>query len=115
MELLEKIKKYENLHIVFWLVKDSCWMLEFKMLGIAMVIPTLTISGIIVFAARKSNDVFINLAIFLWIIANSVWMFIEFFNHGEHKALAAVPFAIGFIFVGIFYYNSFSKNSQIIK
>lgn len=106
MELEKRIKRHENLHIVFWLIKDSCWMLEFKWLGIAMVIPTLLIAGIIVYFSRKTNDLYINLSIFFWICANSFWMFIEFFTNGEHKFLAAYPFALGFIFVGIYYYKT---------
>ena len=37
-------------------------MLEFRWLGILMVIPTLTIAGVIVFITRKTEDVFLNLA-----------------------------------------------------
>ena len=113
MELWEKIKKYESLHIVFWLIKDSCWMLEFKWLGILMVIPTLFIAGIIVYITRKTVDVFLNLAILFWISANCFWMFVEFFTSGGLKMLATFPFALGFIFVGIYYYKTLiSKTSS---
>lgn len=116
MELWEKIKKYESLHIVFWLIKDSCWMLEFKWLGILMVIPTLSIAGLIVFITRKTADIFLNLAIFFWICANSFWMFIEFFNNGAYKLVASIPFGLGFIFVGIFYYQLlFNKQESSLK
>jgi hypothetical protein len=112
MELWEKIKKYESMHIVFWLIKDSCWMLQFKWLGILMVIPTLTIAAYIVYITRNSVDMFINLAVFSWICANSFWMFIEFFTSGQLKLLASIPFGLGFIFVGIYYYKTlFSKTS----
>jgi hypothetical protein len=106
MELWEKIKKMESLHIVFWLIKDSCWMLQFKWLGIMMVIPTLTIAAFIVFITRKSNDVFINLAVLAWISANSFWMYIEFFTSGELKYWSSIPFALGFLFVGVYYYKT---------
>ena len=85
MELFEKIKKFESLHIVFWLIKDSCWMLEWRWMGILMVIPTITIAIIIVYISRKTIDVFLNLAILFWISANSFWMYCEFFNFGENK------------------------------
>ncbi len=112
MELWEKIKKYESMHIVFWLIKDSCWMLQFKWLGILMVIPTLTIAAYIVYITRNSVDMFINLAVFSWICANSFWMFIEFFTSGQLKLWASIPFGLGFIFVGIYYYKTlFSKTS----
>jgi hypothetical protein len=41
MALIDKIKKFENLHIVFWLIKDTCWMLEIKWLGTLMVLQTI--------------------------------------------------------------------------
>lgn len=112
MDGLKKIKHYENLHIVFWLIKDSCWMLELKWLGIAMVIPTLTIAGLIIYVSRKTRDLYLNLAIFFWICANSCWMYIEFFTDGRYKLMASFPFALGFIFVGIFYYQSWFKKSD---
>ncbi len=105
METLEKIKKFESLHIVFWLIKDSCWMLQLRWLGIIMVIPTVTIAVMIVYITRKTIDIFLNLAILCWIIANSLWMYIEFFTTGELKLWSSIPFAVGFIFTGIYYYK----------
>lgn len=112
MDLFERIKKYESLHIVFWLVKDSCWMLELKWLGIVMVVPTLTIAAVIVYFTRKITDVYLNLAILCWICANSYWMFIEFFTKGDHKLLATFPFGLGFLFIGIFYYKILANKSK---
>ena len=112
MELWEKIKKFESLHIVFWLIKDSCWMLQFKWLGILMIIPTLAISVIIIYISRKMTDMFINLAILFWICANSFWMYIEFFTSGELKLWASIPFGLGFIFVGIYYYKTLISKSS---
>lgn len=107
MKLFEKIKKFESLHIVFWLIKDSCWMFEFKWLGILMVIPTLIIAGIIVYISRKTNDIYLNFSILFWILANSFWMYCEFFNYGENKMFSSIPFALGFLFVGVYYYKQF--------
>ncbi len=108
---LHKIKSYENLHIVFWLLKDSCWMLQFKWMGIIMVIPTVFVAGLIAYVSRKTNDLYINLAILCWICANSFWMYVEFFTSGELKLWASIPFSFGFLFVAIYYYKSlFSKS-----
>jgi hypothetical protein len=112
MELWERIKKYESLHIVFWLIKDSCWMLELKWLGIIMVIPTLIIAAIIVYITLKTTDIFLNLAILFWICANSFWMYIEFFTIGEYKLWASIPFSLGFIFVAIYYYKTLISNTS---
>jgi hypothetical protein len=114
MNLLQKARKCENLHIIFWLAKDSCWMLEFKWLGILMVLPTLSIAAFIVYLSRKAIDVYLNLAILFWICANSFWMYIEFFTSGELKYWASIPFALGFIFVGVYYFKMFfGKQTQV--
>jgi hypothetical protein len=103
MDLLEKIRRYESMHIVFWLVKDSCWMLEQKVLGTCMIIPTVALAAYLVFKTIRTRDFYINMAIFFWISANSFWMLMEFFNENQYKNFAAIPFALGFVFVGLFY------------
>lgn len=109
MELLGKIRKQENLHIVFWLVKDSCWMLEIKWLGAIMVVPALFVALRISYMSRLSNELYLNLAVFFWITANSFWMLVEFFYDNQFKNLSGIPFGLGFIFVGIYFYRSRSK------
>ena len=110
--MLEKIRKYENLHIVFWLVKDTCWMLELKILGAIMIAPTLLLTVYMMFKTRGMQDVFINAAIFFWILANSFWMLMEFFNDNHYKNLAAIPFACGFFCVGLFYFSSRKSSAR---
>lgn len=105
MDLLNKIKHYEYLHIVFWLIKDSCWMMEYKIPATLMIVPTIGLAMMIVYHTWKSIDVFINMAILFWICANSIWMLFEFFERTELKPFAAIPFVLGFVFVGIFYYK----------
>ena len=103
MDLFEKIRRYESMHIVFWLVKDSCWMMEFKSLGAVMIIPTVFLALYLAVKTFKTRDFYINMAILCWISANSYWMIVEFFFENQHKNLAAIPFALGFIFVVLFY------------
>lgn len=103
LEPLENIKKHENLHIVFWLIKDSCWMLKLKLLGVIMVVPTVAIACLIVYVSRKTMDIYLNLAVLCWICANSYWMCIEFFTDERYRFFAAIPFALGFVFVAIYY------------
>ena len=109
MELLDKIKKFENLHIVFWLIKDTSWMLEIKWLGALMILPTVGVAIYIIVHSFRMREVFINLAILCWICANSFWMCMEFFLNNQHKNFAAIPFVLGFLFVGIYYYKGLSK------
>ena len=112
MELLNKIRRFENLHIVFWLIKDTCWMLEIKWLGAMMVLPTISVAAFIIYITRNSREIFVNLAILSWISANSYWMLIEFFNENQNKNYAGIPFAIGFIFIVIYYSLALFKKDQ---
>lgn len=111
-----KYRKMENLHIVFWLFKDISWCLFWKTLGIVMIIPTLTISIIIAYRTRKmTSELCHNLAISLWIMANSYWMISEFVGFDENilfsdftfKHLALIPFFLGV--ACLLYYYLFYK------
>ncbi|WP_317898548.1 hypothetical protein [Aurantibacillus circumpalustris] len=113
MDLLDKLRKYENLHIIFWLIKDTCWMLEFKWLGTFVMIPTLFLALFIIFKSIKTKELFLNTAIFFWISANSFWMMMEFFNHDHYKNFAGIPFGLGFIFIGVFYWKTYKLNQSI--
>ena len=103
MSLFEKIRKFESMHIVFWLIKDSCWMMEWKLIGVIMIIPTLFLALYLIIKTRNHRDVFLNTAIFFWISANSYWMSMEFYFNSAHKDLAGIPFVLGFVFILIFY------------
>lgn len=112
MDLLLKIRKYESLHILLWLIKDTCWMLELKWFGAIMMIPTLILAFYLIYKTLGSIELYINTAVFFWISANSFWMMMEFFNNSIYKDYASIPFALGFLFVAIFYYKSLqAKNS----
>ncbi len=110
MELIEKIRRFENLHIVFWLLKDSCWMLELRWLGALMIIPTLFLAIYIAAKSIPITEFYINMAILFWICANSFWMLMEFFNNDNYKDYAIIPFLLGFLFVGIYYFKN--KNAK---
>jgi hypothetical protein len=34
-----RFRKVENMHILFWLIKDLCWALNFKYMALFMIIP----------------------------------------------------------------------------
>lgn len=107
-----RYRKMENLHIVFWLFKDISWCMTWRSLGIAMIIPTLSIAIIIAWRTRQfMSEACHNLAIVVWIAANSFWMISEFFGFdGEMmlpgitwKYLAIVPFTIGILILAYYY------------
>lgn len=82
-------------------------MLELKTLGAVMIVPTIFIAVYILIKTRKTVDAFINAAILCWISANSYWMLMEFFNDNRLRYFASIPFAFGFLFVGIFYMRQY--------
>jgi hypothetical protein len=103
----------ENLHILFWLIKDISWCMIWKPLGIAMIFPTLIIAIVIMVRTRRlMSELCHNLAIVLWISANSYWMISEFLHFdamplfGEYtfKHLAILPFILGLLCM-VYYYT----------
>ena len=107
-----KYRKMENLHIVFWLFKDIAWCMIWRPLGVAMIIPTLLIAILISWRTRQYvSELCHNLAITVWIMANSYWMISEFFHFDSlpvaggftFKHLAMIPFLIG-ISLLLYYY-----------
>ena len=108
-----KYRKMENLHIVFWLFKDIAWCMFWKPLGIVMIFPTLIISILITWRTRNiMSEICHNLAITVWISANSYWMISEFlefdtmplFGDYTFKHLALIPFFLGIILLAFYYF-----------
>lgn len=105
-------RKMENLHIVFWLFKDIAWCMFWKPLGMLMIVPTLAISIVIAWRTRQIvSEVCHNIAITVWISANSFWMATEFFGV-DHiqvyqditvKDLAMIPFVTGVLILAYYY------------
>lgn len=107
-----RFRRMENLHIIFWLLKDISWCMVWRPLGIAMIFPTLIIAIVISVQNRKYvSEVCHNWAIVFWIAANSYWMISEFFEFDEslfifgisYKYIAIIPFSIG-ILILMYYY-----------
>ncbi|MDD2792281.1 MAG: hypothetical protein PHD73_03820 [Sediminibacterium sp.] len=105
-------RKMENLHIVFWLFKDVAWCMGLSWLGITMIVPTLIISMIIAYRTREyMSELCHNLAITVWISANSYWMVSEFLHFDNRvitgeitfKHLALIPFIAGILILGFYY------------
>jgi thiol:disulfide interchange protein len=100
-----KFRKIENLHILFWLVKDLCWCLILKPLGIAMIFPTLSVAIWIAWRNRHiMAELTHNVAITLWIVANSIWMISEFYNVDEKvRPYCIIPFSLGILILAYYY------------
>jgi hypothetical protein len=119
-----RLRKMENLHIVFWLLKDLSWCMVWKPLGILMIIPTLFISVYITWSNRHIlSEACHNIAVSFWIAANSYWMLSEFFGFDTKKLfanytfkhLAIVPFIIGIIIISWYYIFRYKKDNLIAE
>ena len=118
-----RYRKMENLHIVFWLLKDISWCMIWKPLGIAMIFPTLAIAIIIAYRTRElMSEVCHNLAIVVWISANSYWMISEFlhfdtnvlFGDFTYKHLAIIPFLMGILLLAYYYLWWSPRNKKLV-
>jgi hypothetical protein len=111
-----RFRRMENLHIAFWLLKDISWCMIWKELGIAMIVPTLSVAIWFTWRNRQIvSELCHNLAIVFWITANSYWMISEFIGfdetpvwgpfEGKHGAL--IPFGIGILILAFYYIFKF--------
>jgi hypothetical protein len=107
-----RFRKMENLHIVFWLFKDISWCMIWRPLGMAMIFPTLIIAIVIAWRTRQyMSELCHNIAIAVWITANSYWMVSEFFHfdsmivYGDitYKHMSILPFSIGILILAYYY------------
>lgn len=118
----QKGNSLDNIHVVLWLIKDLCWVLEWKYLGLFMVFPTIGMAiYIFLKSTRFSTSYFFNLAIICWITANSSWMIGELFfskTHIHHiylltKYSAATLFVVGLgVLFLYFLYTLYFKPKQ---
>jgi prepilin signal peptidase PulO-like enzyme (type II secretory pathway) len=116
-----RYRRMENMHILFWLLKDISWCMIWKPLGLAMIFPTLIIAIVISWRTREvPSELAHNLAVTFWIAANSYWMISEFFGFDEvhiwrsfeGKHLALIPFFIGLSFLVHFYLFAKKRNNE---
>lgn len=103
MQAIKKIRNTENLHIILWLLKDTAWLLNFKILGLIMIFPTIGVAGWLVYKIWFDlKERCFNLAVLAWICANSVWMVGEFYFNDSTRKIALCFFIIGFLSIGYF-------------
>lgn len=116
----DRFRRIENLHIVFWLLKDISWAMLWKPVGLAMFVPTISVAILITWQTRKlASELYHNLAVVCWITANGYWMIVEFFwpQFDYLRYYAAIPFSTGIIFISIYYFvilPSEKKNQRLV-
>lgn len=100
-----RFRRIENLHIVFWLIKDLSWAMLWKPLGIIMIVPTIGAALLITWQTRHiKSELLHNLAVDFWILANAYWMITEFFSPNDSlRFYTIIPFTIGLLIIGYYY------------
>jgi len=92
-----RLRLLENLHLPLWLIKDTCWAMVWKPLGIFMIVPTLALSFYITWKTKNHQQEFLpNLSVSFWILANSIWMCDEFYDL-DILHLSLIAFTSGFL------------------
>ena len=99
-----KIRGTENLHILLWIPKDTCWVQDYRLMGVSMIVPTHSVAIYLTVKSRPQREELIhNIAICFWLCANSVWMIGEFFFDDHTRPCAMVFFAIGLFTLALHY------------
>lgn len=117
----DRFRRIENMHIVFWLIKDISWAMLWKPIGLLMFIPTISVAMLITWQTRKlKSEWYHNMAILFWISANGYWMIVEFFwpSVDTLRYYAAIPFSIGILFIGVYYFIILpreKKNEKLVS
>lgn len=85
--------------------------MEWETGGMVMVVPTVAVAFYITWKSRTvRSELFHNIAVCCWIIANSIWMIGEFYDT-ETRHFAAGIFITGLLLL-VFYYVVYFKNDS---
>jgi hypothetical protein len=99
---LSLVNFLETVHIPLWLIKDICWLMEYRTLGVIVAFPTVLVALVMVVISFKDKVlIWTNLSILFWILANANWMLAEFYNWPT-KNYSIWPFLIGLLTFSIF-------------
>jgi CHASE2 domain-containing sensor protein len=113
MDSISSIRKFENFHILLWLVKDLCWVTLSKPAAILMILPTLSLAFFITWKNRKfRSELLHNIAICFWICANSIWMIGEFYFHDGTRDWSVVFFVLGLLSMLYYYFMELFSGSK---
>jgi hypothetical protein len=106
-------RKIENLHVTLWLLKDCSWVSDWKLLGLIMVIPTLLVALKICWDTRTNTaDLIHNVAVALWICANTTWMIGEFYYDDNTRGIAKLFFYAGMTLLGTYYLWAWKESTR---
>jgi hypothetical protein len=84
------------LHVIFWLLKDTFWCLQFTAGAVTMLIPTLALTIYILFKETENRAE--NFILSSWILMNCFWMSHELLNTPYWLVYPPMLIGISFMF-----------------
>jgi hypothetical protein len=103
----------ETIHIPLWLVKDLCWLLSYRLLGVMVAIPTIIVAFVMAVVTRGDRERFLpNISVALWILANANWMVAEFYDW-DIKHYSLYPFVGGLLVFTFFLIQKLVKSDKV--
>lgn len=69
-----------------------------------MIFPTVLAAVWLVYLTRATIEIWVNIAVLFWIIANATWMAIEFYQLGK-KEMVLPFFVLGLMAFGVYLYR----------
>ena len=79
----------ESLHFPFWIIKDASWFAaihfllykeSLQLISLTFAIPTIAITGYLIYSAPNKLKRLENILLGLWLIANTSWMLTELYE-----------------------------------
>lgn len=104
------LRKLENAHVGFWLMKDTSWCQHWTVLGLVCAVPMLLLSMKLVYDCRRDPEELVHaIATVLWICANIVWMIGEFYFDDGIRWATRPFFFLGILILVAYYTVTFLK------
>ena len=101
---MKDIRRIENLHVALWLLKDVSWCSSWKLFGLLIIPPTLTMAVYITWKTREvAAELVHNLVVCFWICANITWMLGEFYWDDGTRRFARMFFYFGIVLLVLHY------------
>lgn len=90
-QIFDTWRRYELLHILFWLIKDYSWCSGDQVFWFVGAIPTLIISIDFIVISHKNNKIIVDLSHYIaesiWLCSNLTWAFSELFTLDSDKVI----------------------------
>lgn len=98
--------KIENLYILLWLLKDLCWVVDWKLMGSIMIVLMVGVVIWLIWKMRKNYvELMYNFVVVCWICVNVIWMLGEFYFYDGICLYVIGVFVVGLGLLVFFYFG----------